>query len=226
MISVKNINKSYLINGKKLNILKDINFELNKGDSLAILGRNGSGKSTLINLLAGIDSPDSGGIYSDCKISWPIGISAGFQGSLTAKENVIFVAKIFTNNNKRLISEKIKIVRDFAEIGDFFERPIKTYSQGMRARLSFSLSIAFKFDLYLMDEITAAGDLNFKEKCKRKLEELKKDSDFIYVSHNLDEYKSKLFNKAAIIENGHLNLYDNVQEAISAYKKKNKEIRK
>ena len=220
MISVKNLNKSFFINGKKVPILKNINFELKKGDSLVILGRNGAGKSTLINLLAGVDCPDSGKIYSDCKISWPIGLAAGFQGSLSAKENVIFVSKIYTNNNKEKIKEKIRFVRDFADIGDFFDRPIKTYSQGMRTRLSFSLSIAFKFDLYLLDEITAAGDILFKEKCRNKLIELKKDSDFIYVSHNLDEFTSKLFNKAAIIDKGSLLKFDNLEEAIKIYREK------
>ena len=204
MISVKNLNKSFRVNGRKINVLKNVNFELKKGDSLAIIGSNGSGKTTLINLLAGFDRPDSGVIHTNnCKISWPIGLGAGFQGSLTAKENVIFVAKIFTNNNKKLINEKISIVKDFAEIGEFFDRPVKTYSQGMRSRLSFALSIAFKFDLYLLDEITAAGDMTFKNKCKLKLEDLRKNSDFIYVSHNLAEYTSEIFNRAAIIENGH-----------------------
>lgn len=220
MISVKNLNKSFFIDGKKVPILKNINFELKKGDSLAILGRNGAGKSTLINLLAGVDCPDSGKIYSDCKISWPIGLSAGFQGSLSAKENVIFVSKIYTNNNKEKIKEKIRLVRDFADIGDFFDRPIKTYSQGMRSRLSFSLSIAFNFDLYLLDELTAAGDILFREKCRKKLIELKKNSDFIYVSHHLDEFSSKLFNKAAIIDKGSLMKFDNLEEAIKIYREK------
>lgn len=218
MISVKNLNKSFYINGKKIPILKNINFELRKGESLAILGRNGSGKSTLINLLAGTDQPDSGEIISDYKISWPIGLSAGLQGSLSAKENVIFIAKIITNNNRKLIIEKLKLVKNFSEIGDYFERPVKTYSQGMRSRLSFSLSMAFKFDLYLLDEITAAGDISFREKCRKKLIELKNKSDFIYVSHQLSEFSSKLFNKAAILDNGKLITFDNLHDAINAYK--------
>ncbi len=218
MISVRNLNKSFFVNGKKIPILKNINFELQKGESLAILGKNGSGKSTLINLLAGNDQPDSGEIISDYKISWPIGLSSGFQGSLSAKENVIFIAKIITNNNKKLIKEKLKFVKNFSDIGDYFERPVKTYSQGMRSRLSFSLSMAFKFDLYLLDEITAAGDNIFKEKCRKKLIELKSKSDFIYVSHHLGEFSSKLFNKAAIIDDGKFIKFDNIQDAISAYK--------
>lgn len=226
MISVKNLNKSFFINGKRIPILKNINFDLVKGESLAILGKNGSGKSTLINLLAGTDKPDSGEIVSDYKISWPIGLSSGFQGSLSAKENVIFIAKIITNNDKKLIKEKIKFVKNFSEIGEYFERPVKTYSAGMRSRLSFSLSMAFKFDLYLLDEITAAGDIIFQEKCKKKLIELKKESDFIYVSHNLGEFSSKLFKKAAILDNGKLINFNNIKEAIDFYKKsiRNKKI--
>lgn len=220
MIIVKNLNKSFIYNGKKVKILKDVNFSLNKGDSLAIMGKNGSGKSTLINIIAGVDRPDTGEIISNYKISWPIGLAAGLQGSLTARDNVIFVSKLLINNkDKKLIKEKIDFVKDFSGLGEYFYRPIKTYSSGMRSRLSFSLSIAFKFDLYLIDEITAAGDLTFRKKCRDKLIELKNKSDFIYVSHNLGEYNQALFNKAAIINNGYLIKFDNVKTAVKEYKK-------
>ena len=220
MIIVKNLNKSFSYKGKKVPILKDINFKLNKGDSLAIIGRNGAGKSTLINIIAGVDTADSGEIISDYKISWPIGLSKGLQGSLTAKDNVIFVSKLMIkNNDKKLIKEKIDFVKDFSELGNYFYMPIKTFSSGMRARLSFSLSMAFKFDLYLLDEITAAGDLTFRKKCREKLLELKNRSDFIYVTHNLGEYNQNLFNKAAIINNGNLIEFDNVKNAVKEYKK-------
>lgn len=217
MITVKNLSKSYIINGKKYHVLKNINFHLDDGESLAILGRNGAGKSTLLNILSGIDKPDKGEILTNSKISWPVGLSSGFQGSLTGRENVIFVAKVF-NNEKKQINQKIKFVKDFSDLGIYFNKPIKTYSAGMRARLSFALSIAFEFDLYLFDEVTAAGDNNFRIKCKETLDKLNKKSSFIYVTHNLGEITS-YFEKGGVIYNGSLIVFENIQEAVNTHQK-------
>ena len=95
MIKVKNLSKSYIHNGKKINIFRNLNFEIKKGESIALLGRNGAGKSTLLKILGGIDHPDSGSVQRDCSISWPVGLVGGFQGSLSARENTIFVSKIY-----------------------------------------------------------------------------------------------------------------------------------
>ena len=97
-----------MIKGKKYDVLKNINFHLNDGESLAILGRNGAGKSTLLNILSGIDKPDKGEILTNSKISWPVGLSTGFQGSLTGRENVIFVAKVFNDDKKQINQNKIR----------------------------------------------------------------------------------------------------------------------
>ena len=166
MIEVKNLSKSYLHNGLKIKVFKNLNFKINKGESVALLGRNGAGKSTLLRILGGIDQPDSGIIKSDCSISWPVGLVGGFQGSLTGRENVIFVSKIYLDRNKENIYDKVKKVQDFAEIGEFFDRPFKTYSSGMRSRVTFGLSMAFDFDMYLIDEVSSAGDERFRAKSK------------------------------------------------------------
>ena len=100
MIKVKNLTKSFIHNGKKINIFKNISFEIKKGESVALLGQNGSGKSTLLKLLGGVDHPDSGTIERNCSISWPVGLIGGFQGSLSARENTIFVSKIYAGLNK------------------------------------------------------------------------------------------------------------------------------
>ena len=119
MIKVKNLTKSYIHKGKRNYIFKNLNFEIEDGESIALLGRNGAGKSTLLQLLGGIDKPDSGTIESDRSISWPVGLVGGFQGSLTGRENVTFVTKIYGGNNENIINEKIKIVKDFAELGKY-----------------------------------------------------------------------------------------------------------
>ena len=170
MIEVNNLTKSFYYQGKKTTIFKDLSFRIETGESVAILGANGAGKSTLLRILGGIDLPDSGSIESDCSISWPVGLVGGFQGSLTGRENVTFVSRIYAD--KKEISEKVRYVEEFAELGVYFDRPFKTYSSGMRSRVTFGLSMAFEFDVYLIDEVTAAGDQRFREKSKRLLIEI------------------------------------------------------
>lgn len=129
--------------------------------SIALIGHNGAGKSTLLKMIGGIDRPDSGKIITNKTISWPVGLAGGFQGSLTGRENVKFVARLYVK--KENVNNIVDFVRDFSELGKYFDMPIKTYSSGMRARLGFGLSMAFKFDYYLVDEITAVGDAKFKK---------------------------------------------------------------
>ena len=214
MIKVRNLTKSYEYKGKRIYIFKDINFTINHGQSIGLLGRNGAGKSTLLRILGGIDFADSGSIEKDCSISWPFGVAAGFQGSLSAKENIKFVSKIYGTHSNNKIKEKIDIVRDFADIGDYFDRPYNTYSSGMKGRISFGLSLAFKFDVYLLDEVIAKGDAGFKSKCKKALKELRKTSSFIIVSHNYDFLKRNI-DLAYLIDNQTLTAYKDVSKAIN-----------
>lgn len=218
MIEVKNLSKSYLHNGLKIKVFENLNFKINKGESVALLGRNGAGKSTLLRILGGIDQPDSGTIKSDCSISWPVGLVGGFQGSLTGRENVIFVSKIYSDRNKENIYDKVKKVQDFAEIGEFFDRPFKTYSSGMRSRVTFGLSMAFDFDIYLIDEVSSAGDERFRAKSKEYLKEKHKKADFMMVDHNL--YGLKLHcDKAFLLNDGNLIQFDNLEEGIETHKR-------
>ena len=219
MIKVKNLTKSYVFNGKRNYIFKNLNFTVNDGESIGLLGRNGAGKSTLLRILGGIDSPDSGSIKKNCSISWPFGVASGFQGSLTASENVKFVSKIYGIHSNKDIKERIEIVREFADIGDYFDRPYKTYSSGMKGRVSFGLSLAFSFDVYLLDEVIAKGDLGFKQKCKKALEELKKNSSFIIVSHNLD-FLEKNIDRAFILNENKFREFKDVPLAMKIYKQK------
>ena len=219
MIEVKNLTKSFSYDdGKRNFIFKDLNFNINKGESIGLLGGNGAGKSTLIRILGGIEYADSGSVIKNCSVSWPFARASGFQGSLTASENVKFVSKIYGTHSYREIKEKIEIVRDFADIGDYFDRPFKTYSSGMKGRVSFGLSLAFKFDVYLLDEVTATGDMGFREKCKNALEELRKTSSFIIVSHNYD-FLRKNIDKVYILHNKKLNEYHDVEIAFKDIKK-------
>jgi capsular polysaccharide transport system ATP-binding protein len=214
MIEVKNLTKSFTYQGKKATIFKDLNFKIHTGESIAILGANGAGKSTLLRILGGIDLPDSGTIRTDSTISWPVGLVGGFQGSLTGRENVTFVSRIYSE--KKRVPEKVRYVEEFAELGVYFDRPFKTYSSGMRSRVTFGLSMAFDFDVYLIDEVTAAGDQRFREKSKRLLMERKKVSDFLMVDHNLWGLKLHC-DRAFILEGGKIEEYDDLDEAVALH---------
>lgn len=145
MIAIENLTKSYRTPAGRHYVFKDLSLTLPSGKSVALIGRNGAGKSTLLRMIGGTDNPDSGRIISSATISagragW------GFQGSLTGRENVKFVARLYAP--KEEVRQKVAFVEEFAELGKYFDMPVKAYSSGMKARLGFGLSMAFKFDYY------------------------------------------------------------------------------
>ena len=196
--------------------LDDVSFSFTPG-IYGLLGPNGAGKSTLLRIIGGIDRPDSGNIITEHKISWPVGLAGGFQGSLTGRENVKFVARLYAKRDE--LNERVDFVEEFSELGKYFDMPIKTYSSGMRSRLAFGLSMAFKFDYYLIDEITAVGDAKFKKKCSDIFDKIREKSHLIMVSHS--ERALKEYCDVAIYLNkeGQGKFYKNVTEAIADYKK-------
>ena len=217
MIKIENLTKSYRTPTGRHYVFKDLNIEIPSGKSVAFIGRNGAGKSTLLRMIGGIDRPDSGKIITNKTISWPVGLAGGFQGSLTGRENVKFVARLYAKQEELI--EKIEFVEEFAELGKYFDMPIKTYSSGMRSRLGFGLSMAFKFDYYIVDEVTAVGDARFKEKCAQLFKERHKESSFLMVSHSLNSLKE--FCDVAIVfkDDNVVSFHEDVQEGIEEYKK-------
>ncbi|MBE4645201.1 ABC transporter ATP-binding protein [Escherichia coli] len=216
MIKIENLTKSYRTPTGRHYVFKDLNIEIPSGKSVAFIGRNGAGKSTLLRMIGGIDRPDSGKIITNKTISWPVGLAGGFQGSLTGRENVKFVARLYAKQEE--LKEKIEFVEEFAELGKYFDMPIKTYSSGMRSRLGFGLSMAFKFDYYIVDEVTAVGDARFKEKCAQLFKERHKESSFLMVSHSLNSLK-EFCDVAIVFKNIYIiGYYENVQSGIDEYK--------
>lgn len=216
MIKIENLTKSYRTPTGRHYVFKDLNIEIPSGKSVAFIGRNGAGKSTLLRMIGGIDRPDSGKIITNKMISWPVGLAGGFQGSLTGRENVKFVARLYAKQEE--LKEKIEFVEEFAELGKYFDMPIKTYSSGMRSRLGFGLSMAFKFDYYIVDEVTAVGDARFKEKCAQLFKERHKESSFLMVSHSLNSLK-EFCDVAIVFKNSYIiGYYENVQSGIDEYK--------
>ncbi|HGC5368723.1 TPA: ABC transporter ATP-binding protein, partial [Escherichia coli] len=215
MIKIENLTKSYRTPTGRHYVFKDLNLEIPSGKSVAFIGRNGAGKSTLLRMIGGIDRPDSGKIITNKTISWPVGLAGGFQGSLTGRENVKFVARLYAKQEE--LKEKIEFVEEFAELGKYFDMPIKTYSSGMRSRLGFGLSMAFKFDYYIVDEVTAVGDARFKEKCAQLFKERHKESSFLMVSHSLNSLKEFCDVAIYISDRKYVSYFDCLDTAISSY---------
>lgn len=217
MIRLENITKSYKTTSGRHYVFKNVNIELPTGKSVALVGRNGAGKSTLLRVIGGIDRPDYGQVITDQTISWPVGLAGGFQGSLTGRENVKFVARLYAKLEE--LREKVAFVEEFAELGKYFDMPIKTYSSGMKSRLGFGLSMAFQFDYYLVDEVTAVGDARFKQKCAELFKARHAESSFLMVSHSLNSLKEFCDVALFLGRDNNVRYFDDVNEALEAYKK-------
>ncbi len=212
MIRLDGISKAYRAGSDWNHVLRNVSVTFPTGHSVGVLGLNGSGKSTLLRVIGGVEPPDHGTINKDVSLSWPIGFSGAFQGSLTGRENARFISRIYGISP----GEVEDFAKDFSELGEYFELPVKTYSTGMRARLAFAISMAVDFDCYLVDEITAVGDFRFTKRCEDAFRERRQHASFIMVSHNPNTIKQTC-DMAAILKDGQLQLYDTVAEAMAAY---------
>lgn len=214
MITFDNVTKYYPTPNGRHYILKGVNLELPGDKNIGVFGANGSGKSTLMRLLAGVDFPNKGSIKIEGNVSWPLGLS-GYQGSMTGRENAEFICRIYGKSRSE-INEKLEYIKDFSEIGHFFEMPLKSYSSGMRSKFSFAVSMAFDFDYYLIDELTSVGDKRFKQKCKETFDAKKDVANFLFVSHNLNELKRQC-DMGIYIKDGKIHVHDCIDDAIAAY---------
>lgn len=212
MIVLRDVVKRYRSRTGTHTVLDGIGLTVMPGEKLGIIGRNGSGKSTLIRLISGQDHPDSGAIHRRMRVSWPLAFSGGFHSSLTAADNLRFIARIYGVEHSSIRG----FVEQFAELGDYFYEPVKTYSSGMQARLAFALSLAIEFDCYLIDEIIAVGDARFHERCKQELFEKRRDRAFVIVSHD-PNFISAYCTHAAVLEGGTLTRFDSVPDAYEHY---------
>ncbi|MDO6458406.1 ABC transporter ATP-binding protein [Celeribacter halophilus] len=210
MIVCENVWKTFRTQGKKKAVAKGINAVFPTGVAVAILGRNGAGKSTLMNLIAGSQKPTRGRIWSDGTISWPVGFAGSFHGELTGAQNTRFIARVYGVDTDMLSD----FVEDFAELGSNFHAPFRTYSSGMRSRLAFGISMGIRFDTYLVDEVTSVGDQRFKDKASKVFHQRIGASGAIVASHSTNVIRD-LCSKAAVLENGTLTMYDNVEDGIA-----------
>ncbi|MCP5279534.1 MAG: ABC transporter ATP-binding protein [Thiobacillus sp.] len=216
MIELQNLTKSYVLrNGERRYIFRDLSFHFPDGVNVGLIGRNGAGKSTLLRLIGGIDVPDSGRVVTDQRISWPVGLSGGFHRMLSGRDSVKFACRIYGAEGEDM-REKVRFVQEFAELGEYFDQPISSYSSGMRTRLGFGMSMAFDFDYYLIDEVMAVGDARFKMKSRALMQERLDRSHVIMVSHGMEDI-SRLCNVVVLVQDGQAILYEDVREGIKAY---------
>lgn len=199
-------------------VLKNINLNIKKGETVALIGVNGSGKSTLLKLMTKIIYPTNGKITTNGKLTSLLELGAGFHPDFTGRENIYFNASIFGLTAAE-IDKRVQDIIDFSELGDFIEAPVRTYSSGMYMRLAFSVAINVDAEILLIDEILAVGDQHFQDKCFAKLEELKKsDKTIVIVSHSLNSIK-KLCDRAVWLYNGEIREDGNTEKVIEDYLK-------
>ena len=246
-IEVRNMSKYFKVEYDKANTLKDkllhwnrhnverhqvlnnINLNIRKGETVALIGTNGSGKSTLLKLMTKIIFPNTGEITTNGKLTSLLELGAGFHQDFTGRENIYFNASIFGLTRKD-IEARIDDIIEFSELGTFIDNPVRTYSSGMYMRLAFSVAINVDADILLIDEILAVGDQHFQDKCFAKLEELKEsDKTIVIVTHSLDQVR-KLCTRAIWIYKGEVRLDGDpvyvIDEYLDQVAKDHKEERK
>ena len=201
----------------KVHILKDIDLDIKKGETVALIGTNGSGKSTLLKLMTKVIYPTKGNIKVNGKLTSLLELGAGFHPDFTGRENIYFNAAIF-GLTKQEIEKRLNTIIEFSELGEFIDSPVRTYSSGMYMRLAFSIAINVDAEILLIDEILAVGDQHFQEKCFKKLHELKENENktIVIVSHNLDQVKD-LCNSAVWIKDGRIEMDGDPDKVIDKY---------
>lgn len=209
MIELRNLTKTYHLNGVTKVVADDLNFTFPTGKSVALLGGNGAGKSSMLRMIAGTLEPDSGQIVSDGTISWPVGFAGSFHGDLTGAQNTRFVARIYAIDSDAMVD----FVHEFAQLGEHFFLPVRTYSSGMRSRLAFAMSMAVPFDTFLIDEITAVGDAAFRAKSEAIMQDRLRHSGAIIVSHSLPLLE-RICDAGVILERGRFFYYERIAKAV------------
>jgi capsular polysaccharide transport system ATP-binding protein len=198
-------------------VLKGVNLTIPRNVNVGLVGGNGAGKSTLLRIIGGVDQPNKGSVQRTCRVSWPMGYGGGLQGSLSGRQNAKFVCRIHGHTSYADLQDRLQYIQDFAQLGESFDEPVKTYSSGMKSRLQFALSLAIEFDVYISDEVTAAGDAAFTKKAAAAFKGLADKAGLIMVSHG--EGTLKQFCQSGIwLNEGTAHWFENIDDALVAYK--------
>lgn len=212
LLELRHISKGFRSKKGIKRVLDDISFTFRRGENIAILGGNGSGKSTLVRMICGMELPDSGGIRREGTVSFPLGFAGAISPNMTGRDNVRFVARIYGAN----VGQVERFVYEFSELGRAYDLPVVTYANSMRARLSYGISMALKFDMYVVDEMVAVGDPAFKRKCLEVFAERAKDATVLIVS-SVTTSPARFCSTGMILKDGRLGELMPLTDAIAAY---------
>ncbi|MBP9950348.1 MAG: ATP-binding cassette domain-containing protein [Cypionkella sp.] len=213
MIAFENVSKSFWTGTTRKVILNDASFRVDVGNSLGILAKNGTGKTTIINMMAGLEKPDEGKVIRTSRISFPLGFMGGIITKHTATENCRYIARLYGLDPDYVES----FCRWLANIEEYFDMPVGTYSSGMRSRFSFSLMLALEFDIYLIDEgMPSSTDVEFNRKAGQVLRQRLANATIIIVSHQAQTLE-KFCRSAAVLRNGQLYMFETLEEAKQLY---------
>lgn len=215
MIVIEDVYKRYKTeHGPGKWVLQGVDLVIPKNVNVGLIGANGAGKSTLLRIIGGIDHPNRGRVERHCRLSWPMG-QGGLEPTLTGRQNAKFVCRVHGHQDD--LAARLAFIEDFSELREAFDEPVTTYSSGMRSRLQFALSLAFDFDIYISDEVTAAGDAAFRRKTSAAFKVMADRAGLIMVAH--DEKSLKEFCQAGIfLYQGRASWFDDIDEALRVYK--------
>jgi len=213
MLEFENVSKSFWTGTQRKVILDRVSFRVELGRSMGVLAPNGTGKTTLINMMAGLEKPDEGEIRRNCNISFPLGFMGGVVTKVSAMENARYIARLYGLDPDYVES----FCRWLCGLGEYFDQPIGTYSQGMRARFSFALMLALDFDMYLIDEgMPSTTDVEFNRKAGEILQERLRTTTIVIVSHQAKTLE-KFAREAAVLIDGQFHIFDTLEEAKQLY---------
>lgn len=201
---------------KKHQALKNVNFEIKRGESVGIIGDNGAGKSTMLKMITGVVFPSEGSISVDGKVAALLELTAGFSLEMTGRENIFLKGYILGLTDEYIKQIEERII-EFADLGDYIDQPVRTYSSGMKMRLGFAININIEPDILVIDEALSVGDATFRKKCKNKISELiKSGTTVLFVSHSKDGVK-EVCSRAIYLKKGQLIFDGSVEDAIKVY---------
>jgi capsular polysaccharide transport system ATP-binding protein len=212
VIELQNVSKIFYSAQGAHEVFSNLSLKLPVGRSLGLLGQNGAGKSTLLQIIAGNMQPTSGRVIRTGITSWPIGGASSLHPELTGLQNTRFLARAYGIDTDSLVD----YVEEFADIGKHFSMPLRTYSSGMKSRLSFGIAMGIPFDTYLIDEVTGAGDKSFKERSKAVFKGRMANADAIMISHSMSEMRS-FCDSGLILHNGRIEFFEDIEDAIARH---------
>ncbi|MCI2111957.1 ABC transporter ATP-binding protein [Ruminococcus sp.] len=237
IITFKNVSKTYILykndqarfkalfikpkNPKTNKALNNVSFEINRGESVGIVGDNGAGKSTLLKMITGVAFPDEGEIIVNGKVAALLELTAGFSMEMTGRENIYLKGYILGLEDEYIKTIEENII-EFAELGDYIDQPVRTYSSGMKMRLGFAINVNIEPDVLVVDEALAVGDASFKKKCKNKIKEIiAAGTTVLYVSHSAASVK-EICPRSIFLKKGTIIFDGPTEETLKVYEESKK----